>query len=159
MSQKTIGEFVTVEREGNIATVTIDRGDDLNALSRKLIIELTDVARGFASDLETRAVVLTGKGVFISGADLRDPALARGSAGLLEWRNTLKIGPDLCDAWANVEQVTILAIEQQCIGGGAALAAACDFRIVGESAFFWLPEIPLGMNLSCPATPPLLSLI
>ena len=43
-----------------------------------------------------------------------------------------RIGPDLCDAWEKVEQVTICAIEKYCIGGGGALAAACDFRIMAK---------------------------
>lgn len=71
----------------------------------------------------------------------------------------MRIGPELCDAWERVEQVTICAIEKFCIGGGAALAAACDFRIVARTAYFRLPEIPLGMNMSGHAVPRLVSLI
>ena len=79
----------------------------------------------------------------------------RRAAGLLERRHMTKIGPDLCDAWERVEQVTICAIEKYCIGGGVALAGACDFRVMGESATMRLPEIPLGMNMSwhCGAAP------
>ncbi|HEY0106405.1 MAG TPA: enoyl-CoA hydratase/isomerase family protein, partial [Rhizomicrobium sp.] len=94
------------------------------------------------------------------GADLKDPALDRRcAAGLLERRTMTRIGPDLCDAWEKVEQVTIAAIEKYCIGGGAALAAACDFRIAAKSAHLRLPEIPLGMNMSWHAVPRLVSLI
>lgn len=70
-----------------------------------------------------------------------------------------RIGPDLCDAWEKVEQVTICAIEKYCIGGGGALAAACDFRIMAKSSHMRLPEIPLGMNMSWHAVPRLVSLI
>jgi enoyl-CoA hydratase/carnithine racemase len=70
-----------------------------------------------------------------------------------------RIGPDLCDAWERVEQVTIVAIEKYCIGGGGALAAACDFRIMAKGAHMRLPEIPLGMNMSWHAVPRLVSLI
>jgi enoyl-CoA hydratase len=160
MTQTKIGEFVTVAREGAIATVTMDRGDGRNALSRQLILELTETARSFADDLQTQAVILTGRGAFTAGADLKDPAMDRRQAnGLLERRHMTRIGPDLCDAWEKVEQVTICAIEKYCIGGGAALAASCDFRIMGASSHMRLPEIPLGMNMSWHAVPRLVSLI
>jgi enoyl-CoA hydratase/carnithine racemase len=154
MSETKIGEFVTIVREGAVATVTMDRGDGRNALSRQLILELTQAARSFADDLETQAVILTGQGAFTAGADLKDPGMDRRKAnGLLERRHMVKIGPELCDAWEHVEQVTICAIEKYCIGGGAALAAACDFRILGRGAHLRLPEIPLGMNMSWHAVP------
>jgi enoyl-CoA hydratase len=121
---------------------------------------LTETARSFADDLETHVVILTSKGAFTAGADLKDPGLDRRSAtGLLARRHMVRIGPDLCEAWERVEQVTICAIEKYCIGGGAALAAACDFRIIGKAAHFRLPEIPLGMNMSWHAVPRLVSLI
>ena len=160
MSQVQIGEFVTVVRDGAVATVTMDRGDGRNALSRQLILEMTKAATGFADDLETQAVIISGKGAFTAGADLKDPALDRRQApGLLERRHMTRIGPDLCDAWEKVEQVTICAIEKYCIGGGGALAAACDFRIMAKGSHMRLPEIPLGMNMSWHAVPRLVSLI
>lgn len=160
MSETRIGEYVTVKREGAIATVTIDRGDGRNALSRQLILDLTETARSFAGDLETQAVILLSKGAFTAGADLKDPAMdRRRAAGLLKRRHMVKIGPDLCDAWERVEQIVICAIEKYCLGGGVALAAACDFRIMGEGATMRLPEIPLGMNMSWHAVPRLVSLI
>jgi enoyl-CoA hydratase len=160
MADSRIGAFVTIAREGAIATVTMDRGDGRNALSRQLMLELTEAARSFADDLETHAVILTGKGAFSAGADLKDPAMSRRAAnGLLERRHMVKVGPDLCEAWEKIEQVTICAIEKYAIGGAVALAAACDFRIVGRSAAMRLPEIPLGMNMSWHAVPRLVSLM
>jgi enoyl-CoA hydratase len=160
MTKTKIGEFVSIERDGAIATVTMDRSDGRNALSRQLILEMTQAARSFADDLQTQAVIITGKGAFTAGADLKDPAMdRRRAAGLLERRHMTRIGPDLCDAWEKVEQVTICAIEKYCIGGGGALAAACDFRIMARGAHMRLPEIPLGMNMSWHAVPRLVSLI
>lgn len=160
MSETRVGDFVTVGRDGAIATVTMDRGDGRNALSRQLILEMTEAARSFADDLETQAVIVTGKGAFTAGADLKDPGLDRRRApGLMERRHMVRIGPDLCDAWERIEQVTICAIEKYCIGGGGALAAACDFRIMAKGSHMRLPEIPLGMNMSWHAIPRLVSLI
>lgn len=160
MSDTKIGDFVTIDRDGAIATLTMDRSDGRNALSRQLILELTEAARSFADDLQTQAVIITGAGAFTAGADLKDPAMDRRRAnGLLERRHMVRIGPDLCDAWEKVEQVTICAIEKFCIGGGAALAAACDFRIMAKGSHMRLPEIPLGMNMSWHAVPRLTTLI
>ncbi|HEY1711005.1 MAG TPA: enoyl-CoA hydratase/isomerase family protein [Rhizomicrobium sp.] len=160
MTTTKIGDFITIVREDGIATVTFDRGDGRNALSRQLILELTETAKSFADDLETQAVVLTGAGAFTAGADLKDPGLdRRRAAGLLERRHMTRIGPDLCDAWERMEQVTILAIEKYCIGGGGAMAAACDFRVMAKDAYMRLPEIPLGMNMSWHAVPRLTALI
>jgi enoyl-CoA hydratase len=160
MAETRIGDLVSIVRDGAIAVVTMDRGDGRNALSRQLILEMTEAARSFADDLETQAVIIAGKGAFTAGADLKDPAMDRRRAsGLLERRHMTRIGPDLCDAWEKVEQVTICAIEKYCIGGGGALAAACDFRIMGAGAHMRLPEIPLGMNMSWHAVPRLVSLI
>jgi len=155
-----MAEFVSIVRKGAVATVTFDRGDGRNALSKQLILELAEAAHGFRDDLETQAVILVGKGAFTAGADLKDPGLDRRRAnGLLERRHMVRIGPDLCEAWERVEQVTICAIEKYCIGGGAALAASCDFRIMGSTSHMRLPEIPLGMNMSWHAVPRLVSLI
>lgn len=160
MSETKIGEFITVTRKDGVAEVTFDRGDGRNALSRQAILELTEAAKSFADDLETHAVILAGKGAFTAGADLKDPSMDRRRAnGLLERRHMVKIGPELCDAWDKVEQITICAIEHYAIGGGVALAAAFDFRIMGKAAHLRLPEIPLGMNMSWHAVPRLVSLI
>jgi enoyl-CoA hydratase/carnithine racemase len=160
MTTTKIGDFVTIVRDGAVATVTIDRGDGRNALSRQLILELTEAAKSFADDIETHAVILTANGAFSAGADLKDPAMVRRQApGLLERRQMVRIGPDLCNAWERMEQVTILAVEKYAIGGGGAIAAACDFRIMARDAYMRLPEIPLGMNMSWNAVPRLTALI
>ena len=160
MTETKIGEFVSIVRDGAVASVTMDRDDGRNALSRQLILEMTQAARSFADDLQTQAVIVSGKGAFTAGADLKDPEMDRRRAsGLLERRHMTRIGPDLCDAWERVEQVTICAIEKYCIGGGGALAAACDFRIMARGSHMRLPEIPLGMNMSWHAVPRLVSLI
>lgn len=151
---------LSVRREGRVAIVTIDRGDGRNALSAALMRDLTALAQGFAADSSLSAIVLTGAGGFSAGADLKDPELAeRSRLPLLARRQALRLGPDMCDAFAALEPVTVAAIEGFCIGGGVSLAVACDFRILGASAHLRLPEIPLGMNMSWHTLPRLVSLI
>ncbi len=159
------GQFTTIERKGSIAIVRLDRGDGLNALSRAAMRELTQIARAFRDDIETHVIVLTGTDkIFSAGADLKDPEMAVGHGGaadpgLMARRHALRIGPDMCDAWEDLEQLTICAIEGHCIGGGVALVGACDIRIAANAASFRLPEIPLGMNMSWHSNPRLVNLM
>ena len=65
---------LTVQREGHVAVVTLNRPESNNTLSVQLMRELEDMALGFREDVETRVVVLTGAGRhFCLGADLKDP--------------------------------------------------------------------------------------
>lgn len=153
--------MIEIERADGIAIVRLDRGDGRNALSAQFMREIAAAAETFRDDLDTHAVVLTGTdSVFSVGADLKDPELAaRRDKGLLERRHALRVGPDMCAAWERVEQFTICAIEGHCIGGGVALAAACDVRVAGDGASLRLPEIPLGMNMSWQSNPRLVNLM
>jgi enoyl-CoA hydratase len=158
-------EFVKIEKglgpDGRIAVVRFDRGDGLNALSPEAIRQLTDAARSFEDDSETSAVIPTGSSrAFSAGFDLRDPeGRSRSTMDLGSLRRHLKLGPRLTQAWHDMEQITIGAIEGFCIGGGVALAVALDFRIMSRDAHLRVPEIGLGMNMSWQSIPRLLHLI
>ena len=157
---QTFGNCVHLKTDGTIATVTLDRGDGRNALSLKAMQALTDVARFLQSDTSCNVIILTSSGAFTAGADLKDPdRAALRDQTRLEQRQSLKLGPDMCAAWEALEQITIAAIEGYCIGGGVALAIACDHRIIAEDAHFRLPEIPLGMNMSWQSNPRTVALV
>ncbi len=161
---KTLEPFnlgpAAVTVDGRVASVTLERGDRLNAFSVEVMEALKAVALRLREDASTSAVVLTGRPVFSAGADLSDARLAdRAAAPLIERREMMRIGPDLCAAWEALDQVTIAAVEGFCLGGALSLAVSCDFRIAAEDAHFRLPEIPLGMNMSWATQPRLVSLI
>lgn len=154
-------EAVTIEVDGRVAIVRLDRGKRANALSVHALQALTDAARGFHDRPDVSVVVLTGRSDgFSMGMDLKDPALhALRAEGLARRRISLRAGPRLCQAWAEVDAITICAIEHWCVGGGVALAAACDLRIVGRSATFYVPEVERGMNMSWGSIPRLTALL
>lgn len=156
-----IKNYVTVERRGPVALVTFDRHKNLNAFDGQLILELTDVARSFHDDLETRAVVLTGsKDYFSAGADLEDMALRNDpDTSDLEKRQTYYRGVRLCEAWEAMPQITIAAMERLAVGAGVALPLACDWRVLGESCFLYVPEVKIGLNLQWGALPRLINLV
>jgi enoyl-CoA hydratase/carnithine racemase len=158
-------QFVKVEKglgtQGRIAVVRFDRGDNINALSRQAMRELRDVPRDFEDDLATSVVILTGSAkAFSAGFDLKDPEGGnRGKLPLGESLLNQRLGPRLCKAWEQLEQVTIAAVEGHCIGGGVALAVSLDFRFCGRGAHFRVPEVELGMNMSWGSIPRLVALM
>lgn len=154
-------DHVRIETEGRVATVTFDTGAKANALSQQLMRELTDAARRFAGDPAISAVILTGrKDNFTLGADLRDPEGADvRRLGLAERRVRLRAGPEMCEAWEQVDALTICAIEGWCVGGGAALAASCDLRVGSEASTFYVPEVERGMNMSWGSIPRFTALV
>ncbi|MBW1691865.1 MAG: enoyl-CoA hydratase/isomerase family protein [Deltaproteobacteria bacterium] len=151
------GLDITVKRQGPIATVTLNRF----TLSLDMLRELREIASGFQDDLDTRIVILTGTSSFFSaGLDLKDPEIKKMLSGSLEERRErVLLGPRACRAWEETSPVTIAAIEGYCVGGGVSLVIACDFRIMGRSAFLRIPEVGLGLNYSWGSIPRLLHLI
>ena len=150
MSELPTWPDVAVEVAGAVAEVRLNRPVARNAFSRALMQQLTDVAVHFRKSTTVQAMILTGADTYFSaGADLADrAAIPERTPTRLEQRQNARLGPDLCQAWEDLEQITIAAIEGYCIGGAAALALACDFRVAGEGAYLRLPEISLGMNMS-----------
>jgi enoyl-CoA hydratase/carnithine racemase len=65
----------------------------------------------------------------------------------------------MCEAWEKVDAITIMAIEGWCVGGGAALAVACDLRVMAKSATMDVPEVARGMNMSWGSIPRMTALV
>lgn len=151
-------DFIKLEQSDGILTVRIARENARNALSLKVLKELGEVARAYRSTPELNAIIVTGTpDYFSAGADLSERDGSKPT--LLERREIVLAGPDMCKAWAEVEPVTIAAIEGFCIGGAVALAASCDFRVMADGSYMRLPEIPLGINMSWRSLPRLTALM
>ncbi len=146
-------EHILVSRTEAVVEVRLNRPTARNALSTALMTELTEVARRLHRRTDVQVVILTGSETYFSaGADLGGMDERRRPT-LLETRESVMVGPDMCEAWEAIEAVTIAAIEGFCIGGGSALAVACDFRIMAEGSYMRLPEVPLGINMSWRSLP------
>lgn len=151
-------DFVNITQIDGILTVRLAREGARNALNLKLLKELGEVAKAYRSAPNIHAIIVTGTPEYFSaGADLAERDGSKPT--LLRRREIVLAGPDMCRAWAEVEPVTIAAIEGYCIGGAVALAAACDFRVMGEGSYMRLPEIPLGINMSWRSLPRLTALM
>lgn len=152
---------VEIERRGTVAIVTMDRHEKLNAFNPTLMREMTEVGLSFHDDREIHAVVLRGNdNYFSSGADLTDADMWR-TEGLseLDIRDRFRMGGRLCDAWEKMPQITVAAMEKMAVGAGFALPLALDWRVLGRSAFLYVPEIKIGLNLQWGAQPRLTRLV
>ncbi|MGB1140280.1 MAG: enoyl-CoA hydratase/isomerase family protein [Halioglobus sp.] len=148
-------QYLELNRKGRILEVSFRSGSGVNSLSNALMRELTQLAQELQFDSELSAIILSGQpDMFCAGMDLKDPEAAQASSlSVAEQRQLLKVGPTMCAAWEALEQVTIVAIEGWCIGGGAALAVACDWRVAASDASIYVPELRLGMNMSWQSVP------
>jgi enoyl-CoA hydratase len=136
-------EHIRVEWDGEIAVVTIDRAEKLNALNADVLRELGDVFESLRDDDVVRAVVLTGAGdkAFVAGADIGDLAKMTPLSGVELSRSGQRV-------FASVEafpKPVVGAIGGYALGGGLELALACHLRVASEDARFGLPEVGLGL--------------
>ncbi len=151
---------VTISHDGDIAVVTFDRRGRLNAFDQTTILELTDVARRFQDDLSTRAVVLTGApNAFSAGIDLKDGATWEELDDDVALRSRFYRGVRLCQAWEDMPQITVAAMEGLAVGAGCAIALACDWRVLAADAYLYVPEVKIGLNLQWGALPRLVTLV
>jgi methylglutaconyl-CoA hydratase len=139
-----MGDLVHVEREGGIATITLDSQHNRNALSRQLLHELNDALE----ESETaRVIVLRHEGpTFCSGADLKersDPNAPPDSRPMVDAMQRLMDAP--CP--------TIAAVQGSVRAGGVGLVAACDFSVVASSVTFALTEVRIGVAAAVVSVP------
>ena len=156
-----MSELLDIQAKGGVWSVRLNRPQTRNAFSLELIRSLTQTAEQLRDEPGVRAVVLCAAGPhFSAGMDLAEVQKSDASKLSLAERRTLAaLGERTCQAWEDIPAMTIGAIEGHCIGGGAALAAALDWRVIGSSAWFWLPEIALGLPLGWGALPRLVGLL
>ena len=149
-----------LEIKGAIATVTLNRPEARNAMSAQLMREMIACAGRVAALREVDVVILRGSGkCFSAGADLKDASRWAGQLPLDQQREIASLGYRMARAWEELPQITIAAIEGYAIGGGLALVAALDWRVIASDAFVSLPEIALGIPLTWGTLPRLVNLV
>lgn len=132
-------ETILFEKNGHVATITLNRPHKLNALTSTTMAELSDSFAIVDKDDEIRAVILTGAGekAFTSGFDL-ELVSADTTAG---WEKLIRSNYDtLMQIW-RVKKPVIAAVNGFAVAAGVSLAMACDIVIASEHAVFAEPEI------------------
>lgn len=153
-----MSDLLTVERDGAVAVLTINRPEKRNAMSAAMWAALPRVLGELAEDRGVRVLVVTGAGPsFCAGADIGD----------------LLSGADPDDPMADVRRdnlaaqaalrsfphPTVASIRGHCIGGGVELAAACDLRVSDETGLFGVTPAKVGVVYAPASTKALMDLV
>ena len=134
-------------RSGDIATVTLNRPERLNALDKGMWRRLRDAMRLLGERRRPARVVLRGAGekAFAAGADISEFATERADAAQAKAYGALI--HEAMQAVARCAHPTVALIQGACIGGGLEIAAMCDLRICGASSRFGVPINRLGLTM------------
>jgi enoyl-CoA hydratase/carnithine racemase len=146
-----MAEDFLFEKDDAITTITFNRPEVRNCLNERIILEFESLLHRVRDDRDTRVLVVTGAGTtFCAGADtsplkgITDPKEQRRIFNRTGGRWPRLIGRAF-DVLANLDQVTIGAINGHAVGGGWSFALAFDFAIAVEDAEFWVPEVDLDV--------------
>jgi enoyl-CoA hydratase len=133
--------LLSLERQEDVAVVTLQRPEKRNALSIDLRVELADAFGALSEDDDVGAVVLTGSGpAFCSGMDVTQ------FGGDREHKEQLVETSVSCfRSIATCRKPVVAAVNGPAIAGGFALALLCDIRLSSETASFGFPELPRGI--------------
>ncbi|MCR5626857.1 MAG: enoyl-CoA hydratase/isomerase family protein [Lachnospiraceae bacterium] len=135
--------FVNYEVKDNIAVLTINRPEALNALNSAVLEELDSVISGVDTNA-VRCLIITGAGEksFVAGADIGEMSNLTKSGG----EAFGKKGNDVFRKIETLPIPVIAAVNGFALGGGCELSMSCDIRIASETAVFGQPEVGLGIT-------------
>ena len=134
---------IDVTRDHNVATVTLNRPEALNAFNSEELEALLHAFTWLRDESGLRCVILTGAGErsFAAGADIKQMVDLDAQGG----HAFGVLGHAVANAIERLPQPVIAAVNGFAFGGGCELALACDFRICSENAVFAQPEVKLGI--------------
>jgi len=133
---------VEVAAEEGIATVRLNRPDQLNALSTRLLDELDAATTRIAHDETIHGAIVTGAGrAFAAGADIEEIAKLDATTGL----DFARAGQRVFTNLERLPKPIVAAVNGFALGGGCELALACHLRIASTRAKFGQPEVKLGI--------------
>jgi len=135
--------IVKYEISDNIAVITIDRPEALNALNLDVLGELESAVCRAESDENVYVLIITGAGrAFVAGADIAQMKDLTAEEG----RAFGEFGNKVFSKIESLTKPVIAAINGFALGGGCELAMACDIRLAGEKAKLGQPEVGLGIT-------------
>ncbi|MFD3537745.1 enoyl-CoA hydratase/isomerase family protein [Streptomyces sp. NPDC058664] len=138
--------LVTVEHDGSVTRLRLNRPSAGNALNGTLLEALLEALTSVRRRDETRVIVLSGTGTrFCAGVDMAEfKAAAAVDRSGKRIRHLLNLGREVCREISNPDTIMIAQIHGDVVGAGLALALHCDLRVSSDTATFRLPELILG---------------
>jgi len=156
-------ETVIFDKTDQVATITLNRPNKLNAVSSRMLLEIYQIIENIRDNGSIRFVIITGSGrAFSSGIDLGEhgQAIEQGQKYFTAYgRRRQKFGHSFMRSLDELDQVTIAALNGITLGAGLALALACDFRIAATEASLGIPEVNTGIFFTWGCTPRLVRLV
>ena len=136
-------ETLLFETDENMALITINRPDKLNALNQLTLQELGEVFETLRANEAVKGVLLTGAGgkAFVAGADISEIR----QLSLEDGRSFALYGQHIFARIENLNKPVIALVNGYALGGGCELAMACHLRVATPSAKFGQPEVGLGL--------------
>lgn len=154
-----MSDALVLQRDGEIATLTLNRPDKRNAITLEMYRTLPDHLRDVEEDREVKVLVVRGGGdrAFASGADISEFERVRSTAADAKVYNQHVAAAE--HAIAGLSKPTIAMVHGYCIGGGCGLATSCDFRFTDETGRFGITPAKLGLVYSLESTKRLVDLV
>ena len=134
---------INVSWDGDLAIVTVDRQEKMNALNSEVFTELGEAFHSLRYDDQVRGVIVTGAGekAFVAGADIGELARMDAISGV----QVSRMGQGVFRTIERFPKPVLAAVGGFALGGGCELALACHMRVASEKARFGLPEVGLGI--------------
>lgn len=141
-------DLVQKHRDGFVATVTLNRPEKLNAMTKSMWRQLGHVVQTLSDDDQLRCIILRGAGdrAFSPGNDIGEFKNER--SNVEQARAYGAIMGDTVEAFRDCRHPLVAMIKGICVGGGLEIATLCDIRICGESSRFGVPIKRLGLVMS-----------
>lgn len=132
----------TIPHENGILQISLNRPEQLNALSHDLLSELSTLLSHIKNDKKIKGILLTGEGKgFCAGADIKQLANLNGLTGV----SFARFGQDVFNQLETLGKPSIAVVHGFAFGGGCELAMAATLRFAAKNAVFGQPEIKLGV--------------
>lgn len=137
---------VLVSTDGRVCTITLNRPEARNALSKELLEVLSSALKDAAADPDVGAIVLTGNGpAFCAGADLKEGARNLGDDGFQANYDRATQSMQVHLQLPRLSTPVIAAVAGPAVAGGCGLAMSCDLVFADGSARFGYPEVNRGL--------------
>ncbi len=135
------------ERQGSIATVTLNRPERRNALSLEMMLELIECLNKVANESEIRALILAASGrAFSSGHDLSEMT----GRSIADYRRIFDVCTELMTRIQSIPQPVIAQVQGIATAAGCQMVASCDLAVASAEAVFATPGVRIGLFCTTP---------